>query len=242
MLVKRFLLFLVGVVLLPLCWGLCRAIFDLFPLAAINTPPWIAPSLLALCAGYACWTIIYLCLSPSIRLYIWGHELTHALWGTLAGAKVGPIRVNRAGGSVTLSEAGILTTLAPYFVPFYTLIVILLRLLLGLFIARGRWELVWLFLVGLTWSFHMTYTARSLLQQQPDLHAYGRLFSYTLIITVNLLTLGYVLVFASAATLPLFHEQIFTRTARVYRDLAVALHDGAKFTTQRAQSWRKPAQ
>ncbi len=202
--------------LLPLCWGAARALLDLFPFAVVNHPPWIAPPILALCAGYGCWTVAYLCMPPSARVYIWGHELTHAIWGLLTGARVGPIRVRASGGSVALSDAGVWTTLAPYFVPFYTVIIVLLRLLLGLVIDMSRWELAWLFLVGLTWSFHITYTLRSLLQHQPDIQAFGRLFSCSLILLFNLLLLGYLLVAASAAPLATFHARLFDRGLSAY--------------------------
>ena len=226
--VKRLLLFLTGLLLLPLCWGAARALPDLFPFAVVNHPPWIAPSILALCAGYGVWTLVYLCMPPSVRVYIWGHELTHALWGLLTGARVGPIRVRSTGGSVALSEAGIWTTLAPYLVPFYTVIVVLLRLLLGLVVDMTRWELVWLFLVGLTWSFHITYTLRSLLQHQPDIQACGRLFSYPLILLFNLLLLGYLLVAASAAPLATFHARLFDRGLSAYHTTGRMLVHGTR--------------
>ncbi len=213
---KRPLLFLTGILLLPLCWGVARALVGLFPHAVENHPPWIAPSILALCAGYGCWTLVYLCLSPSIRLYIWGHELTHAIWGLMTGARVGKIRVTKNGGSVPLSQAGLFTTLAPYFVPFYTLVVLLLRLLLGLVIDMAPWELAWLFLIGLTWSHHATYTLRSLLQHQPDIEMYGRLFSLTVIAAFNLLLLGYIIVGASNATLPVYHQDLAAQTVKAY--------------------------
>lgn len=221
--IRRLILFLVGLALLPLCLGLLRAILDLFPMTVIDRPPWIAAELLALCAGYLLWTAVYLIYPPSISVYIWGHELTHALWGGLTGSRVGRIRVRDTGGSVTLSEAGVATFLAPYFVPFYTAIVVLLRLLLGLFAEMDRWEPAWMFLFGFTWGFHITYTARSLLQHQPDMQNYGRIFSCTVIVALNLLVFGYLLVAATAATANSFHRQIVARTVPAYRESGGAI-------------------
>ena len=220
--VKRLTLFLAGLLLLPLGWGLGRSLLALFPHGVIASPPWIEPSLLACCAGYGLWSLVYLCLPPSIRLYVWGHELTHAIWGLLTGARVGPIRVGRHGGSVTLSQAGLWTTLAPYFIPFYTLVVVVARLIAGLFVDMNRSAPAWMFLVGLTWGFHITYTLRSLLQRQPDIQTYGRLFSYALILILNLLILGYVIVAATAATIPVYHAEIFHQTVTAYRITARA--------------------
>ncbi len=204
------------------------ALRDLFPFAAIAAPPWIAPELLALAGGYLLWSLIYLFLPPSAALYIWGHELTHALWGRLSGARVGRIRIHRDGGSVMVEGAGIGTTLAPYFVPFYTLIVVLLRLLTGLLWPMERWELYWLALVGFTWSFHVTYTLRCLLQHQPDIRTYGRLFSYSLILLLNLLTLGYLLVAATQAGSRNYHHHLYQNIGASYRQSAATLRQGSQ--------------
>ena len=193
--IRRLILFLIGLALLPLCLGLLRAILDLFPMTVIDRPPWIAAELLALCAGYLFWTAVYLIFPPSIRVYIWGHELTHALWGVLTGSQVGRIRVRDTGGSVTLSEAGVATFLAPYFVPFYTVIVVLLRLLLGLFAEMDRWEPVWLFLIGFTWAFHIILTISVLIKGQTEVKKNGYLFSIAVIYLMNILVLGLVLTF-----------------------------------------------
>jgi hypothetical protein len=216
----RLLRLLVGLVLLPLCWATVAAVLDLSPSAMTKQPPWIATSLLAMVAGYVCWLLIFTFLPTPVRAYIWGHELTHAVWGLLTGARVGPIKVGNAGGSVRLSHAGLFTTLAPYFVPFYTVLLLLLRLLLGMFVEMGQWDLLWLFLVGLTWGFHLSFTLRSLAQRQPDIQAFGRIFSYVLIFLFNTVALGYCLVGITAATLPEFHQRLAQRAARAYRGTA----------------------
>ena len=56
---------------------------------------------------------------------------------------------------------------------------------------RGRdrvtaWErAIGLFAIAFTWCFHVCFTIRSLMQPQPDVQEYGRLFSYVLIWTFN---------------------------------------------------------
>ncbi|MDD5708139.1 MAG: hypothetical protein PHR35_19650 [Kiritimatiellae bacterium] len=207
---------MIGLLLLPLCWAVTRAVLDLSPASLTATPPWVAPPLLAMVLGYICWVLIFTFLPSPVRAYIWAHELTHATWGFLTGARVGRISVSDTGGSVRLSHAGMFTTLAPYFVPFYTVIVILLRALLGLFVEIGRWELAWLFLVGLTWGFHLSFTLRSLMQKQPDIEAFGRLFSYVLIYLANAVGFGYWVVCITAATAPAFHHRLAERTRSSY--------------------------
>lgn len=206
-----------GLALLPFCWAVAAAVLDLSPSTMTSRPPWIASSLLFMAAGYVCWLLIFTFMPTPVRAYIWGHELTHAVWGLLTGARVGSIKVGPAGGSVRLSRAGLFTTLAPYFVPFYTLLLLLLRLLLGMFVEMGRWDSLWLFLIGFTWGFHLSFTLRSLAQRQPDIQAAGRMFSYVLIFIVNTLALGYCLVAVTAATAPHFHKRLALRAAGAYR-------------------------
>jgi hypothetical protein len=121
--------------------------------------------------------VIYFLLSPSAKAYIWGHELTHAFWGLLCGARVQNIRVAENGGSVQLSKSSLLITLSPYFFPFYTMLVLLIRLVCGWIWPGSVPEWVWLFLGGATWGFHCTFTVNSLLMHQPDMKEYIKCLS-----------------------------------------------------------------
>jgi hypothetical protein len=73
-------------------------------------------------------------LPHPVKTYVVAHELTHALWGLLCGARVSHLRVSEGGGSVRLSKSNIVITLAPYFFPLYTILVILLRFAVGYFV------------------------------------------------------------------------------------------------------------
>jgi hypothetical protein len=115
------------------------------------------------------------------------HELTHAVWGMLFGAKVGKMKVGKKGGHVMLSKSNFLIALAPYFFPFYTGLVIALWYAAGFFIDLNAYEAWWLAAVGLTWGFHVTFTVYILSQSQPDVQENGRLFSYVIIYLANLL-------------------------------------------------------
>ena len=44
--------------------------------------------------------------------------------------------------------------------------------------------------VGLTWAFHVTFTISMLSQHQPDIQEHGRLFSYVVIYSANVLLIG----------------------------------------------------
>lgn len=125
-----------------------------------------------------------------MRTYVLGHELTHAFWALLMGARVSRLRVSARGGSVTVSKSNWIITLAPYFFPFYTMLVLFLVFVLGIFIDLHPYQPLTLALIGLTYAFHITFTLSILAIRQPDIQEHGRLFSYTTIILLNILGLG----------------------------------------------------
>lgn len=102
------------------------------------------------------------------------------------GAKVGKMKIGRNGGHVMLSKSNFIISLAPYFFPFYTGLVIALWYAAGCFFDLSAYEPWWLAAVGLTWGFHITFTVFMLSQRQPDVQENGRLFSYVIIYLANL--------------------------------------------------------
>ncbi|OGV60102.1 MAG: hypothetical protein A2498_02150 [Lentisphaerae bacterium RIFOXYC12_FULL_60_16] len=208
---------LAGIVLMPLCWGVAMAVFRLVrsidPEIGRNLPP----TFWALIGGFMLWQILYLTLPRPARLYVLGHELTHALWGWLMGARVSKLKVGRDHGSVTLSKTNVWITLAPYFFPLYTFIVITVYYVLSIFLEVERAYLVWLALVGFTWGFHATFTLVTLLQRQSDILAYGRILSYTLILLLNVLGIGFWVVMVSEATLEKFVMELNQCAGMAYR-------------------------
>lgn len=178
---------LAGLLLLPVCAALVRALGDeVRSLGAAGADT----SVLWLAGGAALWALLYALLPRPVRAYVLAHELSHALWALLLGARVGRIRVGAAGGSVRISRSNVWITLAPYFFPFYTALVAAAYALAAALGDPRPWASVWLGLIGLTWSFHLTFTASALAVHQTDLEEYGYLFSLSLIWALNLLALG----------------------------------------------------
>src|SRR5258706_1741260 len=70
-------------------------------------------------SGAACWLVIYLLLPKPMWVYVFGHELTHALWTWLFGGRVRKFKASSEGGEVVISKNNFLITLAPYFFPVY---------------------------------------------------------------------------------------------------------------------------
>lgn len=177
----------IGILLLPGAYVLSRTAYDLMCLGQPASDAMLPPSMTAICIGFCLWLIVFFFLPRPVRAYILAHELSHALWGALTGARVRAIRVSRQTGSVTLSHTNVLTVLAPYFFPLYTIAAIALFYVAGLFIDTRPFRLAWLGLVGFTWAFHLSFTLLSLFQHQSDVQRYGRLFSYTIIYALNVL-------------------------------------------------------
>src|SRR5689334_6231976 len=77
---------------------------------------------LSLClVGLAIWIIFALLFRLPTRIYVFAHELTHALFITLCGGKVKKIAVKRDHGFVISNRTNFLITLAPYLFPFYAI-------------------------------------------------------------------------------------------------------------------------
>ena len=141
--------------------------------------------------------VAWMTLSHPVRAYVFGHELTHALWGLAFGARPSDVRIGAEGGSVKLTKTNFLITLAPYFFPFYTFVVIIVALVTYAFLRPLPFLPFWMFIIGFTWAFHVLFTLETLTQRQPDVRLYGRVFSWTVIFLVNV---ALVLVWLAATT------------------------------------------
>ena len=192
----NFLRMLLGVALLPMCWGVVRAFYDSV-LAAAGDSGGVTAESIALVGGMVAFVLCWMAVPHPVKTYVLGHELTHALWGLVFGAVPSKLRVSAAGGSVNLTKSNMLITLAPYFFPFYTFLVIVVALITSAFIRPLPWLPLWMFTVGFTWAFHALFTLETLAQRQPDVKLYGRIFSWVFIFLANVVL---VLVFLAAVT------------------------------------------
>ena len=207
----RILKFLIALLLLPACaavtmsaWHEGRLLLLREPGVAAAVPSgttsfpvprdgrhYIISPAAAFWAGYGLWLAIFALLPKPTRTYVLGHELTHAFWALLMGARVSGLKVRKTSGQVKLSKTNWFITLAPYFFPFYAMLFIA-----GFLLAHTVWNLgayMWLmfFLIGVGWSFHVTFTIMMLLNvSQPDIVSQGRLFSLVAIYCMNLLTIA----------------------------------------------------
>lgn len=188
----RFARFVAAVFCFPFVWSLCRTLVDAVYLSSGGSGNLFSAESLALFSGILAFLLLWRILPDQTRMYVLGHELTHAIWGLAFGARVSNLKVHSTGGCVTLTKSNVWITLAPYFFPFWTATVALIALLVHVvmhFAAPGApfplpW--LWMFAIGFTWCFHACFTIRSLMETQPDVQEYGCVFSWTLILTCNI--------------------------------------------------------
>lgn len=219
--IANFLRMLLGVALLPACWGVSRSLVDGI-VAAAGASGCDNVEALSLLGGMAAFVMCWLALPRMVRTYVLGHELTHALWGLVFGAVPTRVRVGAHGGSVNLTKSNVVIALAPYFFPFYTFVVIVAALVTFAFARPLPFLPLWMFLVGFTWAFHVLFTLETLAQRQPDVTLYGRVFSWTFIYIANVML---VLVWLAAMTPLSFADlwrSLVSRACGAYAGVAAA--------------------
>lgn len=229
---RKALHWLAGIALLPVCVVVTRTLWRL--VESLSDSSWVfPPGMLALAGGFLLWVVLFMVAPRPVRTYVLAHELTHALWGALMGAKVSKLRVEADRGSVMLSKTNVLITLAPYFFPFYMMLVVVLYYLLSIWYDVAVYSAVWLSLLGFTWGFHCTFTIHALLQRQTDIAEYGKLFSYALIYTMNITGICVLVVMISSCTL----EQFMKESAGSTRWVAVHGGKTVAFVWARGAEW-----
>lgn len=182
---------------------LSEALFTCFRDAATRHAFWATEEFWFFALGAVLWSIAF-CGSlwvfgepRPLRLYVFGHEFTHALWARVFGGKLYSFKVSREGGHVITSKSNFWIALTPYFHPLYSMFVVLAWGTASIFYRLDGWTPVLYGLLGLTWAFHFSFTLWMIPKGQTDLSSQGRFFSLVLIYLMNLLTLVGLLIFAA---------------------------------------------
>lgn len=146
-------------------------------------------------AGGALYGVIHFAGFHFDRMYVWGHETTHAAAAMLFGFRVHSMAVNKDSGHVKMDRCNAAVVLAPYVVPLYALMAGLGYLALELCIDAAPYRPVFVFVAGFLMTFHYVQTVKTLWEtQQPDLRlAGGRIFSVVMIVLCNAVVLTLVL-------------------------------------------------
>ena len=163
--------------------------------------------------GAAVWTLwffgsIWTLGAPQpLHAYVFGHELTHAIWVWLWRGRVYDKKMwSSDGGYIVTDTSNFWIALAPYFYPLYSLALLVIYGVASRFADVAHvtatfiflTPLQWLFfLLGVTWAFHLSFTFWMIPKGQTDLTAHGQFFSLMVIYVMNLLLLTVFLTLAS---------------------------------------------
>ena len=172
---------IVAVLLLPVCIGAVAALVKVVRATGGADLFWVA-----FLGGAACWLVVFLLLPKPMLVYVFGHELTHALWTWIFGGRVKQFKATANGGHVVVSKSNFLIVLAPYFFPLYAALLVLV-FALGHLVFGWTQHIVWFhLLLGAAYAFHVTLTVHVLKTRQSDLSSQGWLFSGVVILLGNL--------------------------------------------------------
>ena len=156
-------------------------------------------------------------------LYVFGHELTHAIWTWLMGGRVSKFRVSRTGGYVVTDTNNFWISLAPYFFPIYSILALLLFGGIGVFVDVEPYRRSLFGVVGFTWSFHITFAVWMLWEGQTDLVEHGTFFSMMVIYLVNFSVLSVMLIVASRDVTFVYFGRELLQGAMDFSDHALRL-------------------
>ncbi len=121
--------------------------------------------------------------------YVLGHELTHALFVYLSFGRVSDLKVSIDGGYILTNKSNIFIALSPYFIPFWSLVVLSISGFIIMWKPLPHGDDILLLLLGGTWCFHVVWTLWMIPRDQPDLQEHGTVFSLSIIILANMIIL-----------------------------------------------------
>jgi hypothetical protein len=162
------------------------------------------------------WLMLFLCFTRPIKSYILAHELTHLFAAWLTGVPAGKLTFHRDGGSVQVARTTLWISLAPYFIPFYCLLILLAHTLAQLWQDPALWSPYLPFALGFTWSYHLCFTLYSLTRTQSDIRPYGLLGAYPLIAALNLVWLCLAVFALNSHSLPSNLQQCWEQQKQMY--------------------------
>jgi hypothetical protein len=182
----KLLKFVIALALVPVVAGEIWTLTDLAR-AAVSAGQWREGWAVSFAAGLVAWLIVFCFLPRTMWLYVLGHEFTHALAAMLAGGKISSFQVSAKGGHVVTDRVNWWITLAPYFIPLYAIIWMMLWLSVDFWYPLKDWQPILYFGLGVFWCFHLTFTFSMFHLGQTDITTQGVIFSAVVILLINLI-------------------------------------------------------
>jgi hypothetical protein len=155
------------------------------------------------------------------------HELTHLFCGVLTQRQAVDLRIfpeenQRYFQSRGYFSSGFLSDLAPYYLPLFSLPFLAVRAC-----CNARWCVVLEVLIGFTLSFFLLRVLRELRPYQTDLQRHTVLFSFLVVILLNLFiaVLSLALLVGDWTLVPTYMRQVLERAQLYYGTMFVRLQE-----------------
>jgi hypothetical protein len=157
-----------------------------------------------------------------VRVYVFGHELTHAVWVWIFGGSVHEFVAGPDGGYIRTNRDNFWISLSPYFYPIYSLFYNL---------AGAPWTFLWMtplqiffLLLGFTWMFHLSFSFWMIPKGQTDLTRHGTFFSLVVIYAMNIALLAvFLMIAAPEVSWFAFGRELVANTQNFFQLLGRAL-------------------
>lgn len=207
---------IVGFFLLPFVWALTQAFFGSLAYVTWSHHFWQSAEFQFFLGGALAWVVIFFTLPRPMLIYVYGHEFTHALCVWLMGGEVLKINCSSEGGHVISSKVNTIIALAPYFLPLYSILALLIYVEVGVFMDMSPYYNYLLASLGFTWAFHFTFTCWMIPKGQTDLMYGGHFFSLIIIYLANVSILSVMLIVANpSVTFYILFTELWSSFARI---------------------------
>jgi branched-subunit amino acid transport protein AzlD len=188
----KFLRFFKWPLALVMLWSLPAAVMMLWDFVVTQRYTFsnVPPILIGFTAYMALWFLIFKRKEVGSYFSTLEHELTHAIFAILTGHAIQRIRVTaHEGGEIVYKGKGNwLITIAPYFFPTVTVLLLSIRL----FIEQNYWLEMG---IGASIAFHITSSYVETHGAQSDLKQAGKFFAFCFLPTANVLTYAFIAVY-----------------------------------------------
>ncbi len=139
--------------------------------------------------GFCAGLVFFSLVSPFMRFYVLGHELTHWFTAKLFRRRTGGLKIGADHGNVRVDRPNLWIILSPYLIPFYTVVWLIIMSIIHIWVDNVDFFITFYAGLGLSYAYHIVMTLLALSKSQSDLLFHGRVFSVCLIVMVNFMIL-----------------------------------------------------
>ena len=170
----------------------------------------------AIC-GFVLFLILFTVFGAPVKSYILEHELSHMIFALLSGVRISSVSFKRSNAYVKTDRINIFIALAPYSLPLYTVMLVILYRLIRHIAMSPFADSVFCFLFGVTLSFHFIATIHYIQLDQPDMKRYGYFSSVVFITTWSIVIISIMLAFMfSDIQFILYFRSSLRETIQIY--------------------------